>query len=217
MKKTELVEGEMYALGTSGTRLAIPAVLEKLDGQVEVNGRTVKGMIFRQAPEGDGLLRTYMPFGYFVADRLVLVSARGVIERWEPYRERRDVAKARARADQELHGQRARKLVDAVRCLREKFGLTEAQTAGVKMRFPSAVIALDAEVIDELTRRFEPMGVAGSAIEAFVEELHELGLFRGEPELPTLIDIARHGALAKVREGLAVTDAELVVAPVEVA
>lgn len=211
MKKTELVEGEVYALGAASTSRAIPGRLERLEGEVKADkGRLLRGIIFRQVVEAGGrLTNTYMPYGWFVDDLVILDSARGVLELWEPYAARRDAAAARERAEREHHGHRLELLDAAVTRLRSAFGLDKQQVQGTRRGFPGASIAFDAEVIEELTRRFEPMGVAGSAIEAFVEELRELALLRDEPELPTLIDIARGGALAKVREGLAMTDAEL--------
>lgn len=136
----------------------------------------------------------------------VPLPGRSVIAEWTPaddeYRER--VTAARARRSSLLE-----RLAELGMPGRSR-GVSRTYSPGVTVT--RTVVSFDRGAFEKWFRRIDPMEVAGSAIEAFVEELSRRNALRDDPEA-ALIDLARGAALDEMRQGLAVSDAELEVAP----
>lgn len=224
MQKKDLVPGEVYALGDPGhwaTLRKVPGKLITTDGERqgdEAHGeRVLKGIVFELQPDGDTKVADLkLPYDVsrFHLGRgiVVLKSARHVIKPWAEFVETRAGILERAalvetteRAEEEL-------LARAVAGL-QSFGVEVVGLGrvGAVQRTKDRGVKFSPPAIEELVRRFEPLGVAGSAIELFVQALEATDVWDCMP--PELrveqIEAARDVALSQLRDGLAVTDAEL--------
>lgn len=228
MRKDELVAGEAYSAGDTDRYAEwrrVRVVVVEVDGRRgRQNGTTARGIVVRIDPP---VPREKLPYSirreHAGSDELVLKTGRNILSRWEPFAANlAEHQKAQAAAGAEKE-RRRELLARASITLRDSFAVDpETAHSGARLDPRLMRLALDAEVAEELFRRFEPMGVAGSAIEAFIGELDRRELLAvtamnpSPEELARGLDAARVAALETVRASLAVTDAELRVPPAEV-
>lgn len=114
---------------------------------------------------------------------------------------------ARERASAEA-GERA----TALRTKLTELGLPTADSFRGEAVSPAQMqVQLDFEPFEAWLKRIDPMEVAGSAIEAFIEAIERADPWTGLRDLAGngRLHAAREAALQEMREGLAVSDAEL--------
>jgi hypothetical protein len=224
MRKADIKPGEMYAVKYRqdyGSRPAVKA--EAIEVGIE---RDEPG---RRGARKDGVrmrlcetvqVKLWMGGGYEWRDipaGTEFVAASLEVERpWEP----RDEAMMLERQARREQNARVREMLLRLglaargRADRVAVRLDGAEdTPGFELTFGGRV-NIDTDAFEAWLKRIDPMEVAGSAIEAFVEAVCRVEPWAGLRDLAGdgRLDTFREAALQEMREGLAVSDAELTVA-----
>lgn len=210
MKKSELRPGVEYAVGSTSRYdrfRAVKVTLVDVEGERRrSNGTTAKGIVVSY--DGEGHLRTEagyigsalsverMPSGEWVLD-----SARWIREPWESFAEKHAAHEAAEERRTAERDRRRKVMAECVVALRGYgFDAEDRHTRDFRMDFSRLRFEVDPDALAELLRRADPVKNAQDVLD-FVQRAHP----KSEEEYDATVD----AALAELRAGLRVTDAEL--------